>query len=170
VVATDRWFPAYVALGSNLDDPPARVREALDALATLPATRLEAVSSLWSTRPVGPQDQPDFVNACAALLTRLDAAALHAELQSLERRLGKVKPEVRWGARRIDLDLLAHADLMLDTPSLQVPHPRLHERAFVLYPLAEIAPELTVAGRGRVAAMRSTLEARMPSGEAPVRL
>lgn len=168
--ATGRWFPAYVALGSNLDDPIARVREALVALGALPATRLEASSSLWRTRPVGPQNQPDFVNACAALLTRLDARALHTELQALEMRLGKIAPGERWGPRRIDLDLLAHGDFVLDTPTLQVPHPRMHERAFVLYPLAEIAPDLMVAGRGRVAAMRSTLEGRMPSGEAPVRL
>jgi 2-amino-4-hydroxy-6-hydroxymethyldihydropteridine diphosphokinase len=152
-----RWIPAYVALGSNLDDPPARVREAIARFADLPGTRVAAVSRLWCTQPVGPQDQPDYVNACAALLTQLDAPALHAELRALETRLGKVPPPVRFGPRRIDLDLLVHGDLVHRDALLEVPHPRLHERAFVLYPLAEIAPDLPVPGRGRVAVLLSRL-------------
>lgn len=152
-----RWFPAYVALGSNLDDPPARVREAVVALGALPDTRLVATSRSWRTRPVGPQDQPDYVNACVALLTQLAAPALHAELRALEARLGKVPPPVRFGPRRIDLDLLVHGDLVHRDALLEVPHPRLHERAFVLYPLAEIAPDLPVPGRGRVAVLLSRL-------------
>jgi 2-amino-4-hydroxy-6-hydroxymethyldihydropteridine diphosphokinase len=150
-----RWLPAYVALGSNLDDPERQVRRALDALASLPRTRLVAASGLYVTRPVGPQDQPDFVNAAAALLTQLDLEALHAALRALEARLGKVAPAVRYGPRRIDLDLLAYADAAHRTDSLTVPHPRLHERAFVLYPLAELAPDLTVPGVGRVGALRA---------------
>jgi 2-amino-4-hydroxy-6-hydroxymethyldihydropteridine diphosphokinase len=164
-----RWIPAYVGLGSNLDDPQARVREALDALATVRETRVEAISRLWRTRPVGPQDQPDFVNACAALLTRLDAPALLAELRALETRLGKVPPPVRFGPRRIDLDLLVHGDTVLRDERLEVPHPRLHERTFVLYPLAEIAPDLPVPGRGRVATLKS-LHERRPDTDAPVPL
>lgn len=150
-----RWLPAYVALGSNLDDPERQVRLALDALATLPRTRLVSASRLYRTRPVGPQDQPDFVNAAAALLTELDVESLHAELSALESRLGKVPPAVRNGPRRIDLDLLAYADVVHRTESLMVPHPRLHERAFVLYPLAELAPDLPVPGVGRVSALRA---------------
>ena len=157
MAAGARWSPAYVALGSNLDDPPARVREAVAALAGLPATRLVAASRAWRTRPVGPQDQPEFVNACVALLTQLPAPALHAELRALETRLGKVPPPVRFGPRRIDLDLLVHGDLVHRDAVLEVPHPRLHERAFVLYPLAEIAPDLPVPGRGRVAELLSRL-------------
>lgn len=156
-----RWMPAYVALGSNLDDPEARVREALAALGALPETRLVVASRQWRTRPVGPQDQPDFINACAALLTRLDVVALHRELVALERRLGKTPPTVRFGPRRIDLDLLVYADLVHRDAALEVPHPRLHERAFVLYPLAEIAPDLPVPGRGRVAVLQS----RLPHGD-----
>jgi 2-amino-4-hydroxy-6-hydroxymethyldihydropteridine diphosphokinase len=167
VAAAARLIPAYVALGSNLDDPPARVREALVRFAELPATRLVLASRLWRTRPVGPQDQPDFVNACAALLTRLDAPALLAELRALEQRLGKVPPPVRYGPRRIDLDLLVYGDLVHRDAALEVPHPRLHERAFVLYPLAEIAPDLPVPGRGRVAALLSMLP---PGADVPVPL
>jgi 2-amino-4-hydroxy-6-hydroxymethyldihydropteridine diphosphokinase len=170
VAASASWFPAYVALGSNLDDPPARVREALLALARLPATRVEATSRLWRTLPVGPPGQPDYVNACAALLTRLDPETLLAELRALEVALGKVAPATRWGPRRIDLDLLAYADRVHASPSLELPHPRLHERAFVLYPLAEIAADLHVPARGRVAVLRSALEGRLPPGDAPVPL
>lgn len=150
-----RWLPAYVALGSNLDGPERQVTAALAALATLPHTRFVAASSLYVTRPVGPQDQPDFVNAAAALLTQLDVESLHAELRALETRLGKVPPAVRYGPRRIDLDLLVYADVQHRTESLTVPHPRLHERAFVLYPLAELAPDLPVPGLGRVSALRA---------------
>ena len=167
VPAGARWLPAYVALGSNLDDPPARVREAAAALARLPHTRLELASRPWRTRPIGVRDQPDFVNACVALLTALSAPALHGELRALETRLGKVPPPVRFGPRRIDLDLLVHGDVVHRDAELVVPHPRLHERAFVLYPLAEIAPDLTVPGRGRVA----VLLARLPrDADVPVPL
>jgi 2-amino-4-hydroxy-6-hydroxymethyldihydropteridine diphosphokinase len=162
-VPAQRWIPAYVGLGSNLDRPAERVAEALAALGTLPASRLEASSRLWRTRPVGPQDQPDYVNACAVLLTQLDAVGFHAALRSLERSLGKVPPAVRFGPRRIDLDLLAFGERTHRDPDLEVPHPRLHERSFVLYPLAEIAPELSVPGRGRVA----TLLSRLPREDGP---
>jgi 2-amino-4-hydroxy-6-hydroxymethyldihydropteridine diphosphokinase len=163
VSAGERWIPAYVGLGSNLDDPPARVREALAALARLPRTRFVAASRLWSTRPVGPQDQPDFVNACAAVLTRLEVVALHDALRALERDLGKVPPAVRFGPRRIDLDLLVYGDVVHRDEHLEVPHPRLHDRAFVLYPLAEIAPDLPVPGRGRV----GVLQSRLPQAAEP---
>ena len=126
-------------------------------LGRLPDTRLVAVSRRYWTRPVGPQDQPLFLNAAAAILTQLGAETLHAALRALETELGKRPPPVRYGPRRIDLDLLAYGDLTLRTPSLELPHPRLHERAFVLYPLADIAPELWIAGRGRVAALKAAV-------------
>ena len=151
--SVDRLLPAYVALGSNLDDPRTQVERATAALDRLPGTRCVLRSSLYCSRPLGPVPQPDFVNAVAGLLTRLDPAALLAELQALETRLGRERPVVRWGPRRIDLDLLVHGGARIDAPGLQVPHPGIAERAFVLVPLAEIAPDLEVPGVGRVRAL-----------------
>ncbi len=144
------WRPAYVALGSNLSDPARQVTAAFDALAGLPESRLIARSSLWRSRPMGPQDQPDFVNAVAGLLTTAGPQALLASLQAIERRLGKSAAAVRWGPRVIDLDLLVYGDLSIDEDGLVLPHPGLHQRNFVLYPLAEIAAELQVPGLARV--------------------
>jgi 2-amino-4-hydroxy-6-hydroxymethyldihydropteridine diphosphokinase len=145
-----RWVPAYVALGSNLDDPRAQVERALVALDDLPDTRCVLRSSLYRSRPFGPVEQPDFVNAVAGVLTRLDPADLLGRLKALEARLGRERPVVRWGPRRIDLDLLVHGDARVSQPDLAVPHPGIAERAFVLVPLAEIAPDLVVPGAGRV--------------------
>jgi len=145
-----RWVPAYVALGSNLDDPRAQVERALAALDGLPDTRCVLRSSLYRTRPFGPVEQPDFVNAVAGVLTLLDPATLLSRLKALEAQLGRERPVVRWGPRRIDLDLLVHGDARLSQPDLAVPHPGIAERAFVLVPLAEIAPDLVVPGAGRV--------------------
>jgi 2-amino-4-hydroxy-6-hydroxymethyldihydropteridine diphosphokinase len=142
--------PAYVALGSNLDDPRVQVERALDALDGLPQTRRVLRSSLYRSRPFGPVAQPDFVNAVAGLLTTLSPAALLAQLQEIEARLGRERPSVRWGPRRIDLDLLVHGGARLAEPGLALPHPGIAERAFVLVPLAEIAPDLEVPGLGRV--------------------
>jgi 2-amino-4-hydroxy-6-hydroxymethyldihydropteridine diphosphokinase len=155
-----RWWPAYVALGSNLDDPAERVLEALDRLRVLAGTRLVARSSLWSSRPLGPQDQPDFVNAVAGLLTGLPAAALLGELKAVERDMGRSLPGTRWGPRIIDLDLLAYGTETASTPGLSVPHPGVQERDFVLYPLAEIAPELWIPGAGRVRTLAARVEDR----------
>jgi 2-amino-4-hydroxy-6-hydroxymethyldihydropteridine diphosphokinase len=152
-----RWTPAWIGLGSNLDDPPRQLDAAVAGLAQLPGSRLVAVSRRYWSDPVGLQDQPRFLNAAAALVTQLDAPALHAALRALESALGKRPPAVRFGPRRIDLDLLAYDAVTLATPSLELPHPRLHERAFVLYPLAELAPELWIAGRGRVAALKAAV-------------
>ena len=148
-----RWRPAYVALGSNLADPAAQVTVALGRLSDVPETRLIARSRLWASRPLGPPDQPDFVNAVAGLLTQLDARELLGELQALERAMGRTDPVVRWGPRSIDLDLLALGSDELSEPALCLPHPGVHERDFVLYPLAELAPELWIPGRGRVEAL-----------------
>lgn len=148
-----RWRPAYVALGSNLADPAAQVAAALGRLPGIPGTRLIARSRLWASRPLGPQDQPDFVNAVAGLLTQLGARELLGELQALERAMGRTGPLVRWGPRSIDLDLLAMGSDELSEPAICLPHPGVHERDFVLYPLAELAPELWIPGRGRVEAL-----------------
>ena len=147
---TASWTPAYVALGSNLDDPRAQVGRAFDALARLPDTRLVARSPSYRSPPLGPVSQPDFVNAVAGLLTQLAPRALLDALKSLEAALGREAPVVRWGPRRIDLDLLVHGAARVEEPGLSVPHPGLAERAFVLLPLADVAPDLEVPGLGRV--------------------
>jgi len=157
-MATRRLLPAYVALGSNLDDPRAQVERALAALDQLPQTRCVLRSSLYRSRPFGPVEQPDFVNAVAGLLTSLEPAALLASLQALETRLGRERPAVRWGPRRIDLDLLVHGSVRVAQPGLELPHPGIAERAFVLAPLAEIAPDLDVPGVGRVGALLAQLD------------
>jgi 2-amino-4-hydroxy-6-hydroxymethyldihydropteridine diphosphokinase len=148
------WRPAYVALGSNLSDPRRQVENAFDALAALPDARLVLLSSLWRSAPLGPQDQPEFVNAAAGLVTTREPREFLASLQAVERRLGKAEPAVRWGPRLIDLDLVAFADLCIDEPGLILPHPGLHRRNFVLYPLSEIAAELWVPGLARVCRLR----------------
>jgi len=139
---------AYIGLGSNLDDPAAQVRRALDALVRLPDSRLHSHSSLYHSAPLGPADQPDYVNAVAALDTDLDAHALLHALQAIETAQGRVRGDQRWGPRTLDLDLLLYGDAVIDDAELTVPHPGLPVRAFVLYPLMEIVPGLTVPGRG----------------------
>jgi len=141
---------AYIGLGSNLDDPQAQVRGALEALAELPGTRLVATSRLYRNPPMGPQDQPDYVNAVAAVSTQLEAGALLAELQAIERARGRVRGAERWGPRRIDLDLLVYGDAHIERSGLSVPHPGIAARAFVLVPLAEIAPNLEIPTLGPV--------------------
>ena len=144
------WTPAYVALGSNLSGPQRRVEDAFEALAGLPGSRLVLRSSLWRSVPMGPQDQPAFVNAAAGLVTTARPRAFLESLKALEQRLGKTEPAVRWGPRVIDLDLLAFGELKCEEPGLRLPHPGLHQRNFVLYPLSEIAAELWVPGLARV--------------------
>jgi 2-amino-4-hydroxy-6-hydroxymethyldihydropteridine diphosphokinase len=148
---TKLWSPAYVAIGSNLSDPARQVRDAFERLAKLAQTHLVARSGLYRSAPLGPQDQPEFVNACAGLVTQLDPEALLQSLMKIESAMGKVTPPVRWGARVIDLDLLIYANERHAGPGLVLPHPGLHARNFVLYPLAEIAPSLMLAGQGRIA-------------------
>lgn len=143
---------AYVGLGGNLDDPAARIRRAFQALAALPQTRLAACSSLYRTAPVGYLDQPDFINAVAVLETRLAPLALLDALLGLEVDAGRER-SFRNAPRTLDLDLLVYGDLRLDDPRLVLPHPRMSGRAFVLEPLAEVAPELEIPGLGKVRAL-----------------
>lgn len=147
------WTPAYIALGSNLDNPRHQIAIALERIGKLPDTRLIAASRLYLSSPMGPQDQPDFINAAAGVLTRLPAQALLAHLKHIERDMGREPPAVRWGARLIDLDLLMHGTLTLNETDLTLPHPGIHERNFVLYPLADFAPTLKIPGRGSVEAL-----------------
>ena len=148
------WRPAYVALGSNLNQPRERVLEAFERLAGVRDTRLELRSSLYLTHPMGPQNQPDFVNAAAGLLTQLSAQELLGELLHIERAMGRDRQE-RWGPRIVDLDLLWMPGTPIDEPNLKLPHPGVSERNFVLYPLSDIAPTLAIPGHGRVASLKS---------------
>ena len=158
-VSTQRWIPAYVGLGSNLDEPPRQITRAFEALDRLEDTQLVLRSRRYRTKPFGPIAQPDFVNAAAGLLTRLSARRLLAALQATETRLGRVRTTERWGPRRIDLDLLVYSDARIDDPGLAVPHPGLAERAFSLAPLADIAPELRVPGLGLVRDLLAAVDA-----------
>lgn len=139
---------AYIGIGSNLDNPVAQVQRAFQALDDLPACANIACSPLYRTAPVGgPPGQPDYINAVAALDTVLAADDLLKALQALETVQGRVRA-VRWGARTLDLDLLLYGQMTRNDPWLTLPHPRLHQRAFVLQPLHDIAPNLMIPGRG----------------------
>ena len=132
----------YIGLGSNLATPIEQLRSALAALAALPQTDLIAQSSFYSSDPLGPADQPRYVNAVAALDTELSPLALLDALQTIELEQGRTRKAERWGPRTLDLDILLFGERLLDEPRLTGPHYPMHARAFVLYPLAEIAPDL----------------------------
>jgi 2-amino-4-hydroxy-6-hydroxymethyldihydropteridine diphosphokinase len=143
---------AFVGLGANLGEAQVQVRQALGALDAIPHTRVVKSSSLYRSDPVGHLDQPQFVNAVAQLETGLPAERLLAELQAIEARQGRVRSFAN-APRTLDLDLLLFGNVLLDVPGLQIPHPRMHERAFVLLPLVEIAPEVAIPGRGEAKAL-----------------
>ena len=155
----DRWQPAYVGVGSNLEDPRAQVLAAITRLGQLPRTRLVFSSKLYRSRPFGPVAQPDFVNAVAGILTQLEATAVLKELHAIESAMGRPGQHERWGPRIIDLDLLALGSERRKEPELTLPHPGIVERNFVLYPLSEIAPDLTLPGLGRVADLAAAVTA-----------
>ena len=148
---------AYVGIGSNLQDPLAQVKQALAELARLPRTRLLESSSLYRSAPVGYADQPDFVNAVASLETSLKPVELLAQLQTIERSQGR-KRSFKNAPRSLDLDLLLFDEMTLDLPHLKIPHPRMHERAFVLEPLLEIAPAIAIPGVGAAAARMAAIK------------
>ncbi|MBI2778180.1 MAG: 2-amino-4-hydroxy-6-hydroxymethyldihydropteridine diphosphokinase [Gammaproteobacteria bacterium] len=151
---------AYVGLGSNLNDPARQVKSALAALNGIPETRCLRYSSLYRSAPLGQADQPDYINAVAMLETHLPAQQLLSELQGIERIHGRVRGAERWGPRTLDLDLLLYGDMRLESEELTVPHPRLAERSFVLYPLCEIAPDLEIYGLGGVQQLMAACRAR----------
>jgi len=142
---------AFIALGANLVDPQAQVRAALEALGALPDARLLRASSLYRTTPIGIHGQPDFINAVAALETTLEPHALLDALFAIEAQFGR-RRDYHHAPRTLDLDLLLYEAQTINSPRLQLPHPRMHLRAFVLAPLVEIAPECRIPGRGRAAA------------------
>ena len=139
----------YIGLGSNLDNPESQVKTAIEALAGLSQIRLQDRSSLYRSAPMGPQDQPDYVNAVVKLSTGLEPEALLDKLQGIERVQGRVRTQ-RWGPRTLDLDILLYGQCVVATERLKIPHPGIAERSFVLYPLAEINGQLEIPGLGRV--------------------
>jgi 2-amino-4-hydroxy-6-hydroxymethyldihydropteridine diphosphokinase len=149
---------AYIGLGSNLGDREAAIRAALERLAASPEIEVEAVSSLRETDPVGYVDQPRFLNGAAALRTELPPRTLLERLQEVERELGRDRSGPRFGPRTIDLDLLLYGTEQIDENGLEIPHPRLAERRFVLEPLAELDSALEVPGRGSVRALLAGLQ------------
>jgi 2-amino-4-hydroxy-6-hydroxymethyldihydropteridine diphosphokinase len=140
----------FIALGANLGNPVLTVQAAILALRELPQTEFVAASSLYRTAPVGLRHQPDFINAVVELIAVLPAPTILESLFAIEARFGR-RRTVKNAPRTLDLDLLLFGDELSDDPAMTLPHPRLHERAFVLAPLAEIAPQLLIPGRGRVA-------------------
>lgn len=150
---------AFIALGGNLGDTHATLRKALDALDALPRTRLVAHSRFYRTPPWGLHEQPAFLNAAAELDTGLAPHALLDVLLEIERGAGRVRDGERWGPRTLDLDLLYMGGVVLDDERLTLPHPRIAERAFVLLPLADLAPDLELPGQGRVDALLAAVDA-----------
>ena len=130
----------YIGLGSNLAEPRQQLHSALQAIAALPHSQLLGVSSFYLSDPLGPADQPRYVNAVAALDTELSPLSLLDALQTIELEQGRTRKAERWGPRTLDLDILLFGDQLIDEPRLKVPHYHMQERAFVLYPLAELAP------------------------------
>jgi 2-amino-4-hydroxy-6-hydroxymethyldihydropteridine diphosphokinase len=148
----DLWHPAYIGVGSNLEDPQAQVVRAFCGLAELPNTRVVLTSPIYTSAPFGPVKQSDFANAVVGILTQLEPLVLLKSLRALEAAQGRPAPDQRerWGPRVIDLDVLVYGRERRDDPELTIPHPGIVERNFVLYPLADIAPDLDIPGLGRV--------------------
>lgn len=152
---------AYIALGSNLNDPAIQLRTALERLAALPHTHIEAISSAYSSAAVGPGDQPDYLNAVVQLATSLNPGQLLKAIQVIENSQGRVRIQ-HWGARTLDLDILLYGREKVETETLTIPHPRMIERNFALYPLAEITGEQLVLPCGGVL---GSLLANCPLGD-----
>jgi 2-amino-4-hydroxy-6-hydroxymethyldihydropteridine diphosphokinase len=150
---------SYIGLGGNLGEVGVNFERTLAAMDSWADSTLESVSRIYSSPPMGPLDQPDYLNAVAALRTSRSPLDLLCALQGLERDAGRVSGGQRWGARELDLDLLLYDNLQFEHARLQIPHPGLHLRAFVIHPLAEIAPQLVVPGYGSVASIAARTDA-----------
>jgi 2-amino-4-hydroxy-6-hydroxymethyldihydropteridine diphosphokinase len=147
-----RMVRVYLGLGSNLDHPVDRIRSAREAIGNLSGVDELGFSALYRSAPMGPQDQPDYINAVMAIETTLAPLALLDALQAIETRQGRVRhPNQRWGARTLDIDILLYGSETRASERLSLPHPGLAQREFVLYPLMEIAPDLEIPGKGRLA-------------------
>ena len=140
----------YIGLGSNIEGPRDQVIQAISELAELPSSTLLKTSSLYQSAPLGPQDQPDFINAVAELETSLSVQKLLSYLQEIESNHHRSR-EIHWGPRTLDLDILLYDAIEIDNADLKIPHPEIRNRNFVLIPLYEIAAELTIAGMGKLA-------------------
>ncbi|WP_312455160.1 2-amino-4-hydroxy-6-hydroxymethyldihydropteridine diphosphokinase [Pseudescherichia sp.] len=154
----------YIALGSNLASPLTQVNAAIEALGTIPDSRIVAVSSFYRTPPLGPQDQPDYLNAAVALETTLAPEALLDHTQRIELERGRVRKAERWGPRTLDLDIMLFGDETIATPRLTVPHYDMKNRGFMLWPLFEIAPALRFPDGETLANVLERLGAAKPAG------
>ncbi len=143
----------YIGLGSNLANPIWQIQQALLLLDTIPTTRLVTHSSQYRSTPLGPQNQPDYINAVAKLITELPPLVLLSQLQTIETKQGRIRNTQRWGPRTLDLDILLYANKQLQTPRLNLPHPGLYNRAFVLHPLYECAPDLVLPNGQHISAL-----------------
>jgi 2-amino-4-hydroxy-6-hydroxymethyldihydropteridine diphosphokinase len=157
--APSTWTPVYIGVGSNMSDPRAQVLKAIAKLNEIPGgtTRVVAVSKLYGSKPFGPIAQADFVNAVVGVLTTLDPPRLLKETQAIQTAMGRPEKYERWGPRIIDLDLLVYGREKRADPDLTLPHPGIVERNWVLYPLADIAPDLDIPGLGRVAGLKGRI-------------
>ncbi len=144
---------AYISLGSNLQDPQAQVMRAISELDKIPNTKLLTHSSLYKSKPMGPSDQPNYVNAVANISTFLDAEELLDELQDIESQHQRDRGTERWGPRTLDLDIILYGTMQIKTDRLQVPHSGLAEREFVLIPLQEIQTDLIIPGKGELSSL-----------------
>ena len=140
---------SYIGLGSNLDNPQLQLTTALAGLKDIPDTSLVKYSSFYRSKPVGPGNQPDFINAVALLDSGLTAHQLLGRLQTIENRQGRIRDRQRWGPRTLDLDMLMYGNEIINEPELIVPHPEIRHRNFVLMPLLELAPDIQIPGLGR---------------------
>lgn len=154
---------AYIALGSNLASPLTQVNAAIEALGAIPDSRIVAVSGFYRTPPLGPQDQPDYLNAAVALETTLSAEALLDHTQRIELERGRVRKAERWGPRTLDLDIMLFGDETIATPRLTVPHYDMKNRGFMLWPLFEIAPERRFPDGEALASVLERLGAPKPA-------
>ena len=157
-----RWRPAYVGIGSNLDSPQDQVERAIEALAEIENTILMRTSPFYRSAPLDGSEQPDYINAVSALLTRLDAGSLLASLQEIEKAHGRRRGAEKWAPRTLDLDLLVYSSASMDEKDLKVPHPGIGERNFVLLPLLDIAPHLIIPGQGSVTGLATALDTCNP--------
>ena len=156
------WWPAYVGIGSNLESPEQQVAQAIESLRDLPDCLLVNESGLYRSAPMGPDDQPDFINAVVALITQASAHDLLRQLQAIEQAHGRVRDGERWGPRTLDLDLLAYEGQIIDEEDLSVPHPGIAERNFVLLPWQDITPNYRPPGHGSIAGMATRISLTEP--------
>lgn len=149
---------AWLGLGANLQEPLAQLTEAIQRIKNTTAVEVLQVSSFYKTPPWGDEDQPDFINAVVQVETKLAPIELLQQTQNIENDMGRVRKDRRWGPRLIDIDVLLYADQTIDSDQLSLPHPRMHERAFVLLPLCELDSEIVIPGRGRADRLLSGLD------------